>query len=267
MDWMMGKFEGKTAIVTGAGTGIGAAVAERLSKEGANVVLMGRRAGPLENVAKTCSGVVACADASNADDMAKAVEMALEKFGSLDVLVCNAGGFGFGTLLETSDKDWQISVQANLNTAMVASRACMPSLVESGGNILIMSSIAGLASGPEACGYVTMKHALIGLARSITRDFSPKGVRCNTICPGWVRTEMADSEMAELMQRLNLVSIEEAYAHVTKDVPLGRPADAGDIANAVAFLCSDEAAMITGSVLTIDGGATVVDVPTLAFSA
>lgn len=261
----MGKFEGKAAIITGAGTGIGAAVALLLAKEGAGVVLMGRRRDPLEAVAKTCGGIVVCGDASDKSDVARAAAIAKDKFGGLNVLVCNAGGFGFGTLTETSDEDWALSVQANLNTAMVSSRVCMPSLVENGGNILIMSSIAGLASGPGACGYVTMKHALIGLTRSITRDFSPKGVRCNAICPGWVKTEMADSEMAELMNRLKLNSIEDAYALVTKDVPLGRPAEAADIANAVSFLCSDEAAMISGAVLTIDGGATAVDVPTLAF--
>ena len=129
----------------------------------------------------------------------------------------------------------------------------------------MMSSIAGLAAGPEACGYVTTKHALIGLTRSITRDYGKQGVRCNAVCPGWVRTEMADAEMAELMDRLRLSTLNEAYDLVTKDVPLGRPALAVEVASAVAFLCKDEAAMISGAVLTVDGGAMSVDVPTLAF--
>ena len=98
---------------------------------------------------------------------------------------------------------------------MVTARAAMPDLIAQGGNVLMISSIAGLNAGPEVCGYVTMKHALIGLAKSITRDFGPKGVRCNTICPGWVRTEMADSEMVELMERKGLATVEEAYALVT----------------------------------------------------
>lgn len=262
----MTRYAGKTVLVTGAGTGIGAAIASKFSAEGANVALMGRRAEPLEKVAAPINGLVVQADASSPDQVEAAMTKIKEQFGPLDVLVCNAGGFGFGTLLESSDEEWNNSVQANLNTAMVTSRAAMPDLIAQKGNILIISSIAGLASGPEACGYVTMKHALIGLAKSITRDFGPKGVRCNTICPGWVRTDMADSEMAELCERDDRVNtVDEAYALVTRDVPLGKAAMPEDVANAAAFLCGSEANMISGSVLTIDGGATIVDVPTLAF--
>lgn len=261
----MKRFQDKVAIVTGAGTGIGAAIAEQLHEEGAEVFLVGRRREPLEAVAARCKGHVCVGDASEGTFMDEVVAKAKEKYGHLDIMIPNAGGFGFGTLEETDDSDWANAVQANLNTAMVSARAAMPALVETKGNICITASIAGLAAGPEACGYVTMKHAQIGLMRSIARDFGPKGVRCNAICPGWVRTEMADSEMAELAERKGLTSIEEAYALATKDVPLGRPAASHEVALAVAFLCSDHATMITGAVLTIDGGSTIVDVPTIAF--
>ena len=263
----MKRFTGKTVLITGGGTGIGAAIAHQFASEGAQVALMGRRAELLKNVASQIGGLILQADAADSAQVAIAMAHLHDRFGPLDVLVCNAGGFGFGTLENNSDADWNASVQANLNTAMVTSRAAMPDLCTQRGNILMMSSIAGLAAGPEACGYVTMKHALIGLAKSIVRDYGPKGVRCNTICPGWVRTEMADSEMAELMKRRGLASIEKAYALVTRDVPLGRPAMPADVAHAAAFLCSDAAAMISGAVLTVDGGATVVDVPTIAFAA
>ncbi len=262
----MTRYAGKTVLVTGAGTGIGAAISARLSAEGANVALMGRRADPLEKVAAAINGLVVQADAASPDQVNAAVEKIHDRFGALDVLVCNAGGFGFGTLTDSTDEEWHKAVEANLNTAMVTARAAMPDLIRQKGNVLMISSIAGLAAGPEACGYVTMKHALVGLAKSITRDFGPKGVRCNTICPGWVRTEMADSEMQELVERKELADIEEAYAVVTRDVPLGKPAMPVDVANAAAFLCSDEAAMISGATLTVDGGATIVDVPTLAFA-
>lgn len=261
----MTRFIGRTVIVTGAGTGIGAACARRLAAEGANVILTGRRREPIEDVAATCNGVAVAGDAASKDHAEALVELARDRFGGLDSVVCNAGGFGFGTLSDISDADWAKAVAANLNTAMVTARAAMPALIERGGNVLMMASIASLASGPEACGYVTMKHGLIGLTRSIARDYGRYGVRCNAICPGWVRTEMADMEMSELMERKGLASREEAYALVTKDVPLARPAMPEDVAAAVAFLCSAEASMISGAVLTVDGGATVVDVPTLAF--
>ena len=261
----MTRFKGKTVIVTGAGTGIGAASARRLAEEGANVILTGRRPGPIEAVAASCGGVAVAGDAASADHAKALVQLAQDHFGGLDALVCNAGGFGFGTLTDITDSDWAKAVEANLNTAMVMSRAAMPALIARRGNILMMASIAALASGPEACGYVTMKHGLIGLTRSIARDFGGQGVRCNAICPGWVRTEMADMEMDEVMLRKGLASRDAAYPLVTLDVPLGRPADPADVASAVAFLCSGEASMISGAVLTVDGGATVVDVPTLAF--
>jgi len=261
----MTRFDGQTVIVTGAGSGIGAATARRLAQEGANVILTGRRVEPIETVAASCNGVAVAGDAASRDHGEALVQLALDRFGGLDAVVCNAGGFGYGTLTDVSDSDWAKAIEANLNTAMVTARAAMPALKTSGGNILMVASIAALASGPEACGYVTMKHGLIGLTRSIARDFGRHGVRCNAICPGWVRTEMADMEMMELMQRKGLASREDAYALVTKDVPIGKPAMPEDVAAAVAFLCSAEASMITGAVLTIDGGATIVDVPTLAF--
>jgi meso-butanediol dehydrogenase / (S,S)-butanediol dehydrogenase / diacetyl reductase len=261
----MKRFEGKTAVITGAGTGIGAAIARRFAAEGAQVILTGRRSAPITAVAAETGGVAVAGDAADPAHMERLVTLGRERFGGLDVMVCNAGGFGFGTLTETGPGDWQQAFEANLTTAYASARAALPALVERQGNVLMIASIAGLAAGPEALGYVTMKHGLLGLTKSIARDFGPEGVRCNAICPGWVRTEMADMEMSELMARKGLGSREEAYALVTRDVPLRRPAEGADVAAAAAFLCADEARMITGAILTVDGGATIVDVPTLAF--
>lgn len=262
---MSKRFTGKSAIVTGAGTGIGAATATRLANEGAQVILMGRRAAPLETVAAHMGGTVFVGDASDPADTDKAVTLAQEHFGSLDVVVANAGGHGFGTILETDDAEWQASGQANLDTSMVLLRSALPALKASQGAICVTASIASLAAPAAAFGYTVMKHAQIGLVRAIARDFGRDGVRCNAVCPGWVTTEMADAEMDELMERSGLPSREAAYAHVTKDVPLGRPASGAEVAAAIAFLCASEASAITGAVLTVDGGSTVVDVPTLAF--
>jgi NAD(P)-dependent dehydrogenase (short-subunit alcohol dehydrogenase family) len=188
-----------------------------------------------------------------------------ECHGGLDILVCCAGGHGFGKAAETDDAAWESGMSANLTTAFVAARESLPLLCERRGTILMVSSIAGLVAGPEVCGYTTAKHAMIGLTRSLARDYGPAGVRVNAICPGWVRTPMADEEMRVLMDRYG-ISLDEAYERVTKDVPLRRPATADEIAAACHFLLSDEASIITGAVLVADGGATVVDLPTLAFA-
>nr|WP_314086845.1 SDR family oxidoreductase [uncultured Shinella sp.] len=259
------RFDNKVAIVTGGGTGIGAAVARRIAAEGGKVALVGRRPEPLQAVAEEIGAAVFAADAADTQSMKAAVTATAEKFGGIDILIANAGGHGVGPTVSMTDETWELAVRLNLNTAFVSARESLPHLIRSKGNIVVLSSIAGLFAGPDAVGYVTMKHGCIGLAKSLARDYGRLGVRTNTVCPGWVTTAMADEQMEMLVEKHKLASIAEAYALVTKDVPLGRPASAEDVANAVCFLASGEAAMINGAILTVDGGAGTVDLPTLAF--
>ena len=261
----MTRFKGKTAVITGGGTGIGAAVARRMAADGGQVALVGRRPEPLQAVAEETGGAIFAADAADSASMRKAVAGIVERFGGLDILIANAGGHGVGPTVTMSDETWELAVRLNLNTAFVSARESLPQLIERKGNIVVLASIAGLFAGPDAAGYVTMKHGCIGLAKSLARDYGRKGVRTNTVCPGWVTTAMADEQMEMLVEKFGLNSIEEAYALVTRDVPLDRPASAEDVANAVCFLASDEASMINGAILTVDGGAGTVDLPTLAF--
>lgn len=262
---MTGAFSGKVALISGGGTGIGAAVVRRLARDGAKVIIMGRRQAQLEALAGPIGAGMFVGDASDPAQAEAAVRQAVERFGGLDVVVANAGGHGFATIAETTDEDWEAARRANLDTAVILLRAAMPELVRRRGAIAVTASIASLAAPASAFGYTVTKHAQIGLVRSIARDFGRQGVRCNAVCPGWVTTEMADGEMDELRARMNLATREEAYALVTRDVPLGRPAHPDEVAAAIAFLCSAEASMITGAILTVDGGSTIVDVPTLAF--
>ncbi|WP_313650789.1 SDR family NAD(P)-dependent oxidoreductase, partial [Pseudomonas soli] len=143
--------------------------------------------------------------------------------------------------------------------------ACLPLLRERRGSLVLLGSIAALGAGPEVCGYTTAKHALVGLTRSLARDYGPFGVRVNCVCSGWVRTPMADKEMQALMDH-HQEDLDAAYRRVTADVPLRRPASSDEIAAVCQFLVGAEASIVTGAVIAADGGSTVVDVPTLAFT-
>lgn len=257
--------DGKVVVVTGGGTGIGAAVAERFAAEGAHVAVLGRRREPLERVADAVGALPVVADAADSTSARAAARTVLERFGRIDVLVANAGGHGFSSVLDTDDAAWEAALRANLTTAFTTARECLPALVEARGSIVVVSSLAGLFAGPSVAGYTVGKHALVGLTRTLARDYGARGVRVNAVCPGWVRTPMADAEMDELAERAGLTSRAEGYATVTRDVPLGRPAEPAEIASVVRFLGSAESSYVTGAVLVVDGGAHVVDVPTIAF--
>lgn len=266
MSTTQGSLAGRVVLITGGGTGIGAAVAERYAAEGARVAIAGRRPGPLAEVAARIGALPIVTDAASAVSAAAAVRTVIERFGGLDVLVANAGGHGFSSVGDTSDEEWRTALTVNLDTAFVMAREALTALIESRGQVVIVSSLAGLFAGPSVAGYTVGKHALIGLTRSLARDYGRQGVRVNAVCPGWVRTPMADAEMDEFAAHAPAISDRgAAYAAVTRDVPLGRPAEPAEIAAIVRFLGSDESSYVTGAVLVADGGAHVVDLPTIAF--
>jgi meso-butanediol dehydrogenase/(S,S)-butanediol dehydrogenase/diacetyl reductase len=205
-------------------------------------------------------------DAASAEDTRRIVAAAVDTFGRLDIVVANAGGHRPGAAADTDDEAWRYSIRTNLDSAFVPIREALPHLIANRGNVVVVSSIAGLFAGPGVVGYVTTKHALIGLTRSVARDYGRQGVRVNAVCPGWVRTAMADEQMDVLAEKHG-IDRAAAYAMVTEDVPLRRPAEADEVANLIAFLASAEASAMTGSVVVADCGAGCVDLPTLAFAA
>lgn len=256
----------RVVVITGGGTGIGAATAKRYVGDGETVVILGRRRAPLEAVAAEIGAIPIVADSADPRSVDQALAEVIARFGRLDVLVANAGGHGFAPVGETDDQTWADSFHGNVTTAFVIARAALPELEKSRGQIVIVSSLAGLFAGPSVAGYTVGKHALIGLTKSLARDYSSKGVRVNAVCPGWVRTPMADEEMDEFAAHAGgLDDREAAYAEITKSVPLRRPADPAEIASVIRFLGSNESSYVTGATIVADGGAHVVDLPTLGF--
>ncbi len=255
----------KTVVITGAGTGIGEACARRLAAQGANLVLIGRRPEPLHRLAADIGGLVLVGDAADSQTWAGFTAAIVERFGGIDALLACAGGHGLGSATDTTDAGWQSAMRSNLDSAFYSTRACLPLLAQRRGSAVLLGSIASLSAGPQVCGYTTAKHALVGLTRSLARDYGPQGVRVNCVCPGWVRTPMADEEMQPFINEYG-DSLDAAYLRVTKDVPLRRPATAEEIASVCDFLISDGAAIITGANIVADGGSSIVDVPTLAYT-
>jgi meso-butanediol dehydrogenase / (S,S)-butanediol dehydrogenase / diacetyl reductase len=255
--------DGRVALITGGGTGIGAATARVMAGCGAHPVVLGPDREPLEAVASETEGVAVVGDAADAACVQEAVARARERWGGVHVLVSCAGGGGMGAVQEMDDATWERGIRNNLTTAVVAARECLPELVAHSGSAVIVSSRAGLSGPPRLSGYVTAKHALVGLVRSLATDYGPSGVRVNAVCPGFVRTRMADAVMDRLAERKD-VGREEAYGWATAPAPLRRAADPEELGRVIAFLASDWASAVTGAILPVDCGWSAVDAATVA---
>jgi len=254
----------KVALITGGGTGIGAAVARRLAAEGYAVVVTGRRAAPIEEIAAEIDGLAVVADTGLVDDAERAVRETVERFGGLDALVCNAGIGGGGSLRDLDPATWDDVLRTNLTGAFLTCRAAIDHLAARRGSVVTISSVSGLRASPESLAYCASKAGLLMLTQCMAVDHGPEGVRVNCVAPGWVRTPMADEDMDVLAERLGL-DREAAYAETTVDVPLRRPASPEEVAATVAWLVSDDASYVNGAIVTVDGGHTPVDVAMVAF--
>ncbi|HEU0055865.1 MAG TPA: SDR family oxidoreductase [Gaiella sp.] len=254
----------KVALVTGGGTGIGAAVARRLDADGYSVAVTGRRPGPIEDVAAEIGGLAVTADTGVATDAERAVQETVQRFGGLDAVVCNAGIGGEGSLRELDPATWEEVIRTNLTGAFLMCRAAIDHVAERRGAIVTISSAAGLRASPESLAYCSSKAGLQMLTQCLAVDHGPEGVRVNCVAPGWVRTPMADGEMDALGDRLG-ISRERAYDACSADIPLRRAASAEEVAATVAWLVSDDASYVNGAIVPVDGGHTPVDVATVTF--
>lgn len=247
------RLKGKTALITGGGTGIGRAIATRFAREGARVGISGRRLDKLETAAQTINGDVLplpCNVAKEAD-VHVMVQAMLAKFGRIDVLVNNAATITSRTpLAETPVEDWDLMNEVNVRGVFLVSQAVLPIMIEQREGVIInIASVAGQRGQPSNAAYSTTKGAVMNLTRSIAVDYGPYGIRANSISPALVRTEMAETRLKpgdDWEQR--------AAREWIPNYPLGRLGRPEDIANGALFLASDEASWVSGIDLTMDGG-------------
>ncbi len=250
------RLAGKSAVVTGAASGIGRETARRFAEEGAAVVCADRDAAGAaaasgEIAARGGTAIAVDADITSAGDVARLVDEALRARGRVDVLVNNAGVTILGGVAELSEADWQREIDVNLSGAWRVSKAFWPHMAEAGGGaILSTASIAGVVAARQDAAYVASKAGLIMLTRCMALDGAPHGIRANCICPGFVDTPMFDGFLAEQPDPAH------ALARAAGRTPLGRIGTPRDIADGFVYLASDDARWITGTALVIDGGLT-----------
>jgi len=256
---MTERLKGRIALITGGGTGIGAACARLFSESGAAVAVMGRRPAPIRIIAEQIGGIAVSGDAAREADCINAVSATVKAYGGLDILVCCAGIMVEGSVVDMDLADWDRIMAANLTGVMQAARACLPVMrSRPKGSIVNVASLGALVAPGQMAGYITSKTAILGLTRSMAVDYGPN-IRVNTLCPGWVLTPMSEEEMENYAIAKN-ISKQEAIDYATRFLPLQRMARPEEIARCVEFLASDDASFITGAMLVADGGSSAVDV-------
>jgi NAD(P)-dependent dehydrogenase (short-subunit alcohol dehydrogenase family) len=247
----------KVAIVTGASRGIGKAIAETLSAEGANVVLIARSGAELESVAKSLpnKSLVQVSDLREPDSANQIVTATLEQFGKLNLLVNNAGATKRGDFLALTDQEWIDGFALKFYGAMRLSRAAWPHLQASGGTIINIIGVGGKTGSAEFTIGGTVNAALMNLTKALADRGVKEGVRVNAINPGSIATERLQTRI-QTYAKTNNIPLEEAAGRLPREMKIERFGDPAEIARAVAFLASSQASYIQGAILDVDGGAT-----------
>ncbi|HSG97203.1 MAG TPA: SDR family oxidoreductase [Woeseiaceae bacterium] len=239
-----------TALVTGASSGIGAAIAIVFAENGWSVMAAGRDEGRLEEVADVSENIVTWAgELAESEDCDELVADTIDEFGQLDCLVNNAGVIVRGDASETNDEDWRHTLTINLDIPFYLSRAALPHLLHTAGSIVNIASDWGLKGGERAVAYCASKGGLVLLTRAMARDHAHLGLNVNAICPGDVDTPMLAAEAED-----SGMSIDEYMEEAAANVPSGRIAAPEEVAALALFLASEAAAHINGAAIPIDGG-------------
>jgi 3-oxoacyl-[acyl-carrier protein] reductase len=251
---------GKAALVTAASRGLGKAAAMEMARNGAQVAICARSSAvdqAAEEIRHSTGANVQAlrADVSQKGDVDRMVASTLERLGQLDILIINAGGPPPGSFLELGPKDWEAAVRLTLLSAVYLCYAVVPHMIErGGGSIVATQSISVRQPVDNLILSNSLRMAVIGLMKSLANELGPKGIRVNSINPGWTRTERVDQLLTDRAARNETTAAEEA-ARITRDIPLGRMGTVEEYGRAVAWLASPAASYIHGHALSFDGGA------------
>lgn len=249
------RFAGKVAMVSGAASGIGAAVVQRLRAEGALVVAVGLQWDLLARVAADWGGTALPCDITDEAQVQAAVAQALALHGQLDVLVNAAGMVRNDDAASIDDEVWMRILDVNTTGTMRLMRAVLPCmLARNSGAVVNIASVAAFNAGAGMASYAASKAAVVALTRSAATSCGPRGVRVNALCPGWVRTPMSERELHDMAQAWGVTQAQAEERTVAR-IALGRMARPMEMAAACAFLASDDASFVNGAVLVADGGA------------
>lgn len=268
---MAGRLDGKVAIVTGAGAGIGEAAAVRFAAEGARVVCVDRDRAAADATCRSVSeaggeAIAIGADVGSPGDMTSMAEATLSAFSTIDVLYANAGIAGVGTAADCDLDEWDRVIRVNLTGVWLSLRAVLPTMIaHNSGSCILQSSVGGVVGVPGIFPYAAAKAGVIGMARQAAADFGHLGIRINAIAPGTARTALVDAVYAtgggtggDGAAGADEEHILAGLARAAERYPMKRLGTVEDIANMALFLASDEAGWITGAVHTVDGGLTAV---------
>ncbi|MEE0096304.1 MAG: SDR family NAD(P)-dependent oxidoreductase [Oscillospiraceae bacterium] len=254
----MNRFQGKTAIITGASSGIGACTAKTLAKEGCNLVLAARNTEKLKAAAEACAAegvevLPVCADVSRQEDCCRLAETAASHFGAIDILVNNAGIADKHRPIDRLETDWYRHVlEINQNSVFYMMQAVLPHMKDAGKGAIVNISSIGAVRSNSGLAYTTAKTAVIGMSKNVALEFAPGNIRVNVVCPGPTPTALNTPDQ---IATFDADFAAQCNSHMAlDDVP---QCTVQDQANAICFLASDEAAGITGQVLTVDHGMTI----------
>lgn len=245
------RLDGKIAIVTGAGSGIGRACAITLAREGAKVALVGRRKDRLEETSREIgeSALALSADVSQKDEIARIVEQTVAHFGGLNVLLNNAGVLHIGTAEQITEDQWDETFNVNVRGLWLFSRAVLPLMRKSGGGSIInMASVLGINGARNRAAYAPSKGAVVLLTKCMAIDHGRENIRVNAICPSFIETDLTAAVISKAPDPKS-VRAERIAVH-----PIGRLGQPEDIAGLAVYLASDESSWVTGSIFPVDGG-------------